>query len=76
MHDDEPTFLRTMTWADLLHTLNVDEALRLKLGVQLCPFSGMVEEYMMADRLGGMLNVWPAKWRRMIEQGRAEPSAA
>jgi hypothetical protein len=67
MHDDEPTFLRTMTWADLLHALNVDEALRLKLGVQLCPFTGQVEEYMVADQLGGMLNIWPEKWRRFIE---------
>lgn len=76
MHDDEPTFLRTMTCADLLHALNVNEALRLKLGVQLCPFSGMVEEYMLADRLGGELNIWPAKWRRIIEQGRAQIAAA
>ena len=67
MHDDKPTFMRTMTWADLLHTLNVDEALRLKLGVQLCPFTGRVEEYTLVDRLGGILNIWPAKWRSVLK---------
>ena len=76
MHDDAPTFLRTMTWADLLYTLNIDEALRLKLGVKQCPFSGRVEEYMLADRLGGDLNMWPAKWRGIIEGGRETASAA
>lgn len=65
----ELTFLRTMTWADLLEALNTSEALRLKLDVQLCPFSGKVEEYTMVDRLGGMLNIWPAKWRGLIEKG-------
>lgn len=72
MHDDERTFLRTMTWADLLPALNVDEALRLKLGVKRCPFSGRVEEYMLVDRLGGELDIWPEKWRGIIEQGRVE----
>lgn len=68
MHDDAPTYLSTMSWAELLHTLNIDEALRLKLGIKQCPFSGMVEEYTLVDRLGGMLNVWPAKWRTMIQR--------
>tara|TARA_R100000365_G_C2717208_1_gene50769 strand:+ start:143 stop:370 length:228 start_codon:yes stop_codon:yes gene_type:complete len=75
MHDDEPTFLRTMTWADLLYTLSIDEALRTKLGVQLCPFTGAVEEYTLADRLGGELDIWPAKWRGVIEQSRAAETA-
>lgn len=76
MHDDDmPTYLSTMSWADLRYTLNIDDALRLKLGVKLCPFSGKVEEYMVVDRLGGELNMWPAKWRRIIEQGRQELAA-
>ena len=75
MHDDEPTYLRAMTWAELLWQLNIDEALRIKLGVKLCPFSGRVEEYMLADRLGGELDMWPAKWRGLIEQGRTALAA-
>ena len=75
MHDDEPTYMRTMTWAELLWQLNIDEALRLKLGVKLCPFSGRVEEYMLVDWLGGDLNMWPAKWRGIIEAGRIEMAA-
>lgn len=72
MHDDNPTYISTMTWAELLFELNADEALRLKLGVKLCPFSGVVEEYTLADRLGGDLDTWPAKWRGVIEAGRIE----
>lgn len=75
MHDDEPTYISTMSWAALLHRLSIDEALRLKLGVKLCPFSGQVEEYMVMDRLGGMLNIWPKKWRKVIDSGLAATSA-
>ena len=76
MHEDQPTYLRTVTWAELLFMLNADEALRLRLGVKQCPFSGRVEEYTLVDRLGGELNVWPAKWRRLIEAGHAEFASA
>lgn len=68
MHDDEPTYLSTATWADLLFQLSINDELRQRLGVKLCPFSGQVEEYLVADQLGGMLNIWPEKWRRIIEQ--------
>lgn len=67
MHDDQPTYLSTMTWAELLHELNVDEALRVRLGVKPCPFSGRIEEYCLVDRFGGELDIWPAKWRGVIE---------
>ncbi|MET3925980.1 hypothetical protein [Devosia sp. 2618] len=71
MHDDTPAFLRTMTWAELLWQVANDDALRLKLGVKLCPFTGKVEEYMVVDRLGGDLNIWPAKWRSLLDAERA-----
>jgi len=74
MHDDEPTYLSTATWADLLFRLSINDELRQRLNVKLCPFSGQVEEYMVADHLGGMLNIWPEKWRRFIEAG-AEAAA-
>ena len=70
MHDDELTYLSTATWADLLFRLSINDELRQRLGVKLCPFSGKVEEYLVADQLGGMLNIWPAKWRGIIEAGR------
>lgn len=45
------------------------------MNVKLCPFSGEVEEYLVADQLGGMCNIWPAKWRGIIEEGReVEPA--
>lgn len=78
MHDDddEPIYWSNTTWAELLHTLNINEELRHRLGVKLCPFSGRVEEYTMADQLGGMLNIWPEKWRDIIEAGLLEMAAA
>ncbi|GHA35024.1 hypothetical protein GCM10007989_33680 [Devosia pacifica] len=71
MHD-ETTYLSSLSWSELLHVFNINAALRLKLGVKLCPFTGRVEEYTLADQLGGMLNVWPAKWREIIEDSRIE----
>lgn len=75
MHDDEPIDLSTWTWADLLFRLSTNDALREQMQVKLCPFTGKVEEYMVADQLGGMLNIWPEKWRRFIEGGKGiEPA--
>jgi len=68
---DEPTYLSNTTWVELLDTLNINEALRIQMDVKLCPFTGVVEEYTMADQLGGMLNVWPEKWRNIIEEAQA-----
>lgn len=70
MHDDDPIYLSTSTWADLLFRLANNDNLRQRLNVKLCPFSGKVEEYLVADQLGGMCNIWPAKWRGIIEAGR------
>lgn len=75
MHDETTAYISNLAWVELLQALNADEALRLKLGVKLCPFSGVVEEYMLADRLGGQHDTWPAKWRNVIEAGRAEMMA-
>ena len=75
MNDDEPKYLSNTTWAELPDSLNSDNALRLKLGVKLCPFTGRVEEYTVVDRLGGDLDIWPEKWRGAIEAGRQEEIA-
>lgn len=72
MNDDEPTYLSTADWVALLDQLNVDDALRQRLGVKLCPFSGAVEEHTALDQLGGMLNIWPMKFRVLIEAGRED----
>lgn len=76
MHDYRLTYLPDATWQELLHALNHSEALRLLFGVKTCPFSGMVEEYTMADRLGGELNIWPTKWREAIEVDPQQALAA
>lgn len=68
MHDDEPIYLSTAKWAELLFRLSINDELRQRLGVKLCPFTGQVEEYLVADQLGGMINIWPEKWRGVIEQ--------
>jgi hypothetical protein len=67
MHN-EPTYLSTATWDDLLLLLSINDELRQRLGVKCCSFTGNVEEYTLADQLGGMLNTWPEKWRNIIEQ--------
>jgi len=43
--------------------------------VKLCPFSDQVEEYLVADHLGGMLKIWPEKWRQAIEPGTEAKAA-
>lgn len=62
-------------WADLLFRLAINDDLRQRLHVKLCPISGQVEEYLVADQLGGMLNIWPEKWRGIIEAGRQVEAA-
>ncbi|MHA6692031.1 hypothetical protein [Devosia sp. A449] len=75
MHDDTPTYISTASWDDLISRLATDDTLRQRMGVQLCPFSGQVEEYLVADQLGGMLDLWPEKWRATIEAGREVEAA-
>jgi len=70
MLDDRPVYISTASWADLISRLACDDALRERIGVKLCPFTGEVEEYLVADELGGMLDLWPEKWRQTIEAGR------
>lgn len=70
MNDNEPTYMSSKAWAGLLRALRSNEGLRRQMGVMLCPITGKVEEYTMVDQLGGMLDVWPAKWRGVIEAGR------
>jgi hypothetical protein len=67
MNDNIPTYMSNKAWAGLLSALRCNEALQLQMGVKHCPFTGKVEEYTMVDQLGGMFDVWPAKWRSIIE---------
>lgn len=71
MNDDTPAYMSNDDWSSLLHRLDRDTSYRKLLGIDLCPFTGRVEEYMVLDLFGGQLNLWPERFRGIIEADRA-----
>ena len=70
-NDYPPQYVSDASWGELLDLLNAAPELRERMGVKLSWRTGMAEEYTLVDRLGGELNIWPAKWRAIIESGQA-----
>ncbi|WIJ24222.1 hypothetical protein [Devosia sp. RR2S18] len=68
MTDDAPTYLSSLTWANLTNQAQHDAELCARMGFRPCPVTGRVEEYMIMDRLGGDLNIWPEWARAIIER--------